>query len=203
MLNGVRRAESASPAIAATADKHANHLILITGSPALNKRQMLAPDEEMLEEGAAELLWDEEYAEEMSEDVDALLDEMLGDEADEGATYDYDFDDASGAGDWDEAEDPAVWDNADGYYDLLASKKNGSHAGDGTRGPLLEHAQIFTTPIITALLVTFGIFIPVLGLGVSALAGIQVGLGARWTGPDGQAGADRPNGRAAHRCPRR
>ncbi|AAW45377.1 hypothetical protein CNI02640 [Cryptococcus deneoformans JEC21] len=41
-------------------------------------------------------------------------------------------------------------------------------------GPLFDRVQILTTPIITALLVTFGIFIPLAAFGVSALASIQV-----------------------------
>ncbi|WVQ74165.1 hypothetical protein IAR50_003758 [Cryptococcus sp. DSM 104548] len=40
--------------------------------------------------------------------------------------------------------------------------------------PLLDRVQILTTPIITALLVTFGIFIPLLAFAVSQLVGIQV-----------------------------
>ncbi|CAD6586053.1 MAG: hypothetical protein TREMPRED_004322 [Tremellales sp. Tagirdzhanova-0007] len=41
-------------------------------------------------------------------------------------------------------------------------------------GPLLDRVQLLTTPIITALLITFGLFIPIIGFGVSALVGIQV-----------------------------
>jgi len=43
-----------------------------------------------------------------------------------------------------------------------------------TGGPLLDRVQLLTTPIITALLITFGLFVPIIGFGVSALAGIQV-----------------------------
>jgi hypothetical protein len=43
-----------------------------------------------------------------------------------------------------------------------------------TGGPLLDRVQILTTPIITGLLVTFGLFIPIAVLGISALVGIQV-----------------------------
>ncbi|WVN86466.1 uncharacterized protein L203_101630 [Cryptococcus depauperatus CBS 7841] len=41
-------------------------------------------------------------------------------------------------------------------------------------GPLFDRVQILTTPIITSLLISFGIFIPLAAFGVSALAGIQV-----------------------------
>lgn len=41
-------------------------------------------------------------------------------------------------------------------------------------GPLLDRVQLLTTPIITALLITFGLFVPIIGFGVSALVGIQV-----------------------------
>ncbi|WVQ84487.1 hypothetical protein IAT38_006639 [Cryptococcus sp. DSM 104549] len=40
--------------------------------------------------------------------------------------------------------------------------------------PLLDRVQILTTPIITALLITFGLFVPLAAFGISALAGIQV-----------------------------
>ena len=43
-----------------------------------------------------------------------------------------------------------------------------------TGGPLLDRVQLLTTPIITALLITFGLFFPIIGFGVSALVGIQV-----------------------------
>lgn len=41
-------------------------------------------------------------------------------------------------------------------------------------GPLLERVQLLTTPIITGLLVTFLLLLPILYVGISALAGIQV-----------------------------
>lgn len=43
-----------------------------------------------------------------------------------------------------------------------------------TDAPLLDRIQLFTTPLLTALLVSFLIFIPVIMLGISSLAGIQV-----------------------------
>ena len=43
-----------------------------------------------------------------------------------------------------------------------------------TTGPLLQRAQFFTAPIITGLLVTFLIFMPILYLGINALVSIQV-----------------------------
>jgi hypothetical protein len=43
-----------------------------------------------------------------------------------------------------------------------------------TGGPLLDRVQLLTTPIITALLISFLLFVPIIGFGVSALVGIQV-----------------------------
>ncbi|WWC91714.1 uncharacterized protein L201_006660 [Kwoniella dendrophila CBS 6074] len=40
--------------------------------------------------------------------------------------------------------------------------------------PLLERVQLLTTPIITSLLITFLIFLPILGFGISMLTSIQV-----------------------------
>jgi hypothetical protein len=40
--------------------------------------------------------------------------------------------------------------------------------------PLLERVQLLSTPVIMSLLITFGVLIPILMFGVSALAGIQV-----------------------------
>lgn len=68
--------------------------------------------------------------------------------------------------------DPDPNDNADGYYDLVKNHRNSTN--NGTRGPLLEHAQILSTPVITSLLISFGILLPILAIGVYSLAGIQV-----------------------------
>ena len=47
--------------------------------------------------------------------------------------------------------------------------------GNSTAGlPLLGRVQILTTPIITSLLVVFLLLLPILYVGISALAGIQV-----------------------------
>jgi hypothetical protein len=43
-----------------------------------------------------------------------------------------------------------------------------------TDGPLLERAQFLTTPIITAVLISFLIFIPIVMFGINALVGISV-----------------------------
>lgn len=40
--------------------------------------------------------------------------------------------------------------------------------------PLLERVQLLSTPVITSLLISFGVLIPILMFGISALAGIQV-----------------------------
>ncbi|GFZ48743.1 hypothetical protein JCM24511_06492 [Saitozyma sp. JCM 24511] len=43
-----------------------------------------------------------------------------------------------------------------------------------TSGHLLDRYQLLTTPIITALLISFGLFVPIILFGVNALASIQV-----------------------------
>lgn len=43
-----------------------------------------------------------------------------------------------------------------------------------TGGPLLDRVQILTTPIITGVLISFLIFLPIIGFGIWALASIQV-----------------------------
>jgi hypothetical protein len=115
-----------------------------------------------MEESVEELLYGDEY----DDEVEDILEEILEEEED------YYPSSNPLKGTQEGAQDPAIYDNADGYYELLASTNSSSN----TTEPLLERAQFFTTPIITALLVTFGIFLPILGLGVSALAGIQVRL---------------------------
>ena len=42
------------------------------------------------------------------------------------------------------------------------------------KAPLLQRVQLLTTPIITALLVSFFILLPILYVGITALSGIQV-----------------------------
>ena len=54
------------------------------------------------------------------------------------------------------------------------SSTSGLNTTVPTGGPLLDRVQLLTTPIITALLISLGLFIPIIGFGVSALAGIQV-----------------------------
>lgn len=153
---------------------HPSHLILLTGHPTADtstttKRQMIAPSTEDIQESIDEMINEAETIEEQ-EEVAEILDEIFGMEEEEDAdNYDDEyipFIEEIPIPD----EDLEIWDNADGYYDLLASSNSSFNA----TGPLLQHAQLFTTPIITALLITFGIFIPILMFGVSALAGIQV-----------------------------
>jgi hypothetical protein len=57
------------------------------------------------------------------------------------------------------------------------SPSDGPNRGNSTvdpHAPLLDRIQLFTTPLLTALLVSFLIFIPVIMLGIQSLAGIQV-----------------------------
>ncbi|KAI9634103.1 uncharacterized protein MKK02DRAFT_38774 [Dioszegia hungarica] len=58
-----------------------------------------------------------------------------------------------------------------------ASHPSSTHGNSTTvskDAPLLDRVQLLTTPIITALLISLLIFVPVVMFGVSALAGIQV-----------------------------
>jgi hypothetical protein len=75
--------------------------------------------------------------------------------------------------------DPDPSDNADGYYDLVKNHRNSTN--NGTRGPLFEHAQILSAPVVTALLISFGILLPILAIGVYSLAGIQVRVNEEWS----------------------
>jgi len=55
-----------------------------------------------------------------------------------------------------------------------SSSSDRSNSTIPTGGPLLERVQILTTPIITGVLITFLIFLPIIGFGIWSLAGIQV-----------------------------
>jgi hypothetical protein len=160
----VSRGEELPSSIDAFISSHPSHIVIIAGhnyaQPNFSRRQLVAPSAESMEESVEELLYGDEY----DDEVEDILEEILEEEED------YYPSSNPLKGTQEGAQDPAIYDNADGYYELLASTNSSSN----TTGLLLERAQIFTTPIITALLVTFGIFLPILGLGVSALAGIQV-----------------------------
>lgn len=57
----------------------------------------------------------------------------------------------------------------------VAAPGNGTTApGNGTDGSYPDYFDIFTTPLITALLVSFGLLLPILLFGIYSLAGIQV-----------------------------
>ncbi|KAK4685939.1 hypothetical protein P7C73_g4196, partial [Tremellales sp. Uapishka_1] len=49
-----------------------------------------------------------------------------------------------------------------------------NHTLPDPSAPLLQRVQLLTTPIITSLLITFFVFVPIIAMGISALAGIQV-----------------------------
>lgn len=57
-------------------------------------------------------------------------------------------------------------------------KHNSTHGND-TDGPVFQPERYFTEPIITGLLVSFLIFIPLVGMGIMALSSIQVRSSAR------------------------
>jgi hypothetical protein len=61
------------------------------------------------------------------------------------------------------------------FEDELKDKKPSTKPGkNDTTTPGPEHYEYFTTPLLSALLVTFLIFLPILFLGLYALSGIQV-----------------------------
>lgn len=65
--------------------------------------------------------------------------------------------------------------SATGTSTSTATPSSGKHNSTiPTGGPLLDRVQILTTPIITGVLITFLIFLPIIGFGIWALAGIQV-----------------------------
>lgn len=133
------------------------------------KRQLVAPSSDQLdadiEEWAEEIAEDDPFAEEMlKEEFPSLFE---GDEIDD--SLDDEFSEWDAAAIVDEDEDD------DGYYELVAAAKNGTRV-IGKHG----RATIISTPVLTALLITLLIVLPVLFCGISALASIQVRIRARF-----------------------
>jgi hypothetical protein len=60
------------------------------------------------------------------------------------------------------------------------NKHNSTHGND-TDAPVFEPERYFTEPIITGLLVSFLIFIPLVAMGIAALSSIQVSFVTRFT----------------------
>lgn len=61
--------------------------------------------------------------------------------------------------------------------DSVQTVKQNNLAGNETRGngtALLDRYELFSTPVILAVLVSFGIIVPILLLGISSLVGVQV-----------------------------
>lgn len=134
------------------------------------KRQLVTPSSDQLE---ADI---QEWAEEIAEDEDAYEEEMLkeefpslfdGDDIDESLDDEFTEWDSDVAGDG--GGDNIVDDDYDGYHELVAASKNGTRI-IGKHG----RATIISTPVLTALLITLLIVLPVLFCGISALASIQV-----------------------------
>jgi hypothetical protein len=57
-------------------------------------------------------------------------------------------------------------------------KHNSTHGHNDTDTPVFEPERYFTEPLITSLLVSFLVFIPLIGLGIAALSSIQVSMPA-------------------------
>jgi hypothetical protein len=159
--------------------EHPSSVVIITGTPSHSasahlKRQLVSPSEESLSEMLEEVL---EQAEEEESQVTEYLEEVFPD-----LFGDEEFEVEGDAKPLKHKNknkhkngthsDPDPNDNADGYYDLVKNHRNTTN--NGTRSPLLEHAQILSTPVITSLLISFGILLPILAVGVYSLAGIQV-----------------------------
>ncbi|KAJ9123211.1 hypothetical protein QFC22_001405 [Naganishia vaughanmartiniae] len=175
--------DSSLVALEAFTSSHPSFLVVLTGVPSSTasahlKRQLVEPTSESVEDVWEELM---EEAEEEEAEALAYLEEgfpdLFGSEEDFAGSDEEELDDAKvlkhknknkNKNGTDEAKD-----NSDGYYDLIKAHGNSTH-NNGTRGPLLEHATILSTPVITALLISFFILLPILAFGVYALAGIQV-----------------------------
>ncbi len=169
-----------SSLIAEITQSYSSHLLLIHGSPSLTKRQLIAPSDDMLAESIIETAADFEAASSSSseedgsswtESAEGLLEEwfpsIFEDHKDTSTP-------ASGGSASEEEYDEE--DNYDGYYDMLNEMqflKSNSTSGNST-APLFERVSILSVPVITALLVSFGILIPILVMGVYALTTIQV-----------------------------
>jgi hypothetical protein len=170
-------------ALEAFTSRHPSSLVILTGVPSSSasaqlKRQLVEPSTESVED-----VWEELLEEAQEEEAEALayleegFPDLFGSEEDfTGA--DEELDDAKvlkhkNKNKNKNGTDDEEKDNSDGYYDLVKAHGNSTH-NNGTRGPLLEHATILSTPVITALLISFFILLPILFFGVYALAGIQV-----------------------------
>lgn len=162
--------------------EHPASVVIITGTPSSTasahlKRQLLSPSEESLSEMLEEVFEQaEEEESEVTEYLEEVFPDLFGDEE-----FEAEGQDAKPLKHKNKNKnknkngthsDPDPNDNADGYYDLVKNNRNSTN--NGTRGPLLEHAQILSTPVITSLLISFGILLPILAIGVYSLAGIQV-----------------------------
>lgn len=161
---------------------HPSSLVILTGTPSSSasahlRRQLVEPSEESLSELLEEVL---EQAELEEAQVAEYLEEVFPDLFDEGVEFDQeDQDDIDSKPLKHKNKNkngthskPDEEDNSDGYYDLVKAHRNSTN--NGTQGPLFEHARILSTPVITALLISFGILLPILFVGVYSLAGIQV-----------------------------
>ena len=78
-----------------------------------------------------------------------------------------------------DGEDDDDNDGEDDNDDDDGDNDNGNKGNNRTspvdpNAPLLDRVQLFTTPLLTALLISFLIFIPVIMLGIKSLADIQV-----------------------------
>lgn len=163
-----------------------SHYLLISGSPSSShlsshpKRQLIDSSnsediesiiEEELEEIAqeAELMEGEVDESEWEEEAEDILGGWFGSDED----ADENQEEFTSTKFVDEEED-----DSDGYYELLDTlqllKSNGSSSTNHTQLLLLERVTILSTPVITALLISFFILIPILAFGIYALTGIQV-----------------------------
>lgn len=165
---------------------HPSSVVIITGTSSSSasaqlKRQLMSPSEETLSEMLEEVLEQAEEEEaEVSEYLQEVFPDLFGDDE-----FDAESEDTKPLKHKNKNKhkngthsDPDPSDNADGYYDLVKNHRNSTN--NGTRGPLFEHAQILSAPVVTALLISFGILLPILAIGVYSLAGIQVSIDGKY-----------------------
>jgi hypothetical protein len=128
------------------------NLVIFTGTPTQTPSKRQGLEQELEAEFEAEI--EEELEEEL------LLPEIEYEES----TYPYDSD-----SEYPEYESPFT-----AGHRNSSSPSNKASTIPPRTAPLLQRVQLFTTPLIVSLLISFFIFIPIVSFGVKALVGIQV-----------------------------
>jgi hypothetical protein len=172
-----------------------------SGLDRLTARQLLEPTTESLKAAASDMYDDlKELEGEVADKAEAYLEEMFpgiaheSEEQDEELAVeeavDQDFLDASKPLEHADETEPVAEVNPstvkgghhrNGTHHRRPGHKNkhkhNSTHGNDTETPVFEPERYFTEPLITGLLVTFLVFIPLIAMGIAALSSIQVRLG--------------------------